>query len=167
MRAVRLGLLAVTGALALGGCAVDPPAADTGGRETGRVTNVVDGDTIRIGEERIRLIGVDTPETRKPGTPVQCFGKKATAFAKRLVAGRAVTLELDVERRDRYGRLLAYVRRKEDGLFLNAELVARGYAQVLTVPPNVRYAERFLELQRRARDRGLGLWRECARSAQD
>lgn len=158
MRVAGLGLLA---ALALAGCDVDPPSADSGDRESGRVTHVVDGDTIRIGEERIRLIGVDTPETRKPGTPVQCFGKKATAFMERLVDGRAVTLELDADHRDRYGRLLAYVRRKEDGLFVNAELVARGYAQVLTVPPNVRYADRFLALQRRARERGLGLWRAC------
>jgi micrococcal nuclease len=154
----RAALLA---ALALAGCDAQPPAADSGQAESGRVTHVVDGDTIRIGEERIRLIGVDTPETRKPGTPVQCFGKKATAFTKRLVEGRAVKLELDVERRDRYGRLLAYVRRRSDGLFLNAELVSQGYAQVLTVPPNVRYAERFLTLQRRARERGLGLWSAC------
>ena len=125
------------------------------------MTRVVDGDTIRLGEERVRLIGVDTPETHKPGTPLQCFGAKATAFTRRFVEGRRVTLELDVEHRDRYGRLLAYVRRVGDRAFLNAELVARGYAQVLTVPPNVKYAERFLALQRRARAERRGLWSAC------
>lgn len=75
--------------------------------------------------------------------------------------GKRVELELDVEERDRYGRLLAYVRRASDGAFLNAQLVERGYAQVLTVPPNVRYADRFLALQRRARERGAGLWSAC------
>jgi micrococcal nuclease len=136
---------------------VDPP----GDRREGRITKITDGDTIRIGEERIRLIGVDTPETRKPGTPVQCFGKKATAFATKAVLGRQVTLELDAEERDRYGRLLAYVRRSNDGYFLNAELVRQGYAQVLTIPPNIKYADRFLALQRRARAESRGLWREC------
>ncbi len=125
------------------------------------MTRVVDGDTIRLGDERVRLVGVDTPETRRPGSPVECFGKQATAFTRRFVEGRRVTLEYDVERRDRYGRLLAYVRRAADRAFLNAELVARGYAQVLTIPPNVRYAERFLALQRRAREQERGLWGAC------
>ena len=125
------------------------------------MTRVVDGDTIRIGEERIRLIGVDTPESVKPGTPVECFAKKASAFTKRFVLGRRVTLELDVEQRDRYGRLLAYVHRAGDRAFLNAELVREGYASVLTVPPNVRYASRFLALQRRAREERRGLWGAC------
>src|SRR3712207_4150278 len=90
------------------GCDAEPATrTETGGER--RVTHVVDGDTIRLGEERVRLIGVDTPETRRPGTPVQCFAREATAFMKRLVAGRRVRLELDVEDRDRYGRLLAYV----------------------------------------------------------
>jgi micrococcal nuclease len=127
----------------------------------GRVTHVVDGDTIRLGEERVRLIGVDTPETRKPGTPVQCFGKKATAFTTKLVAGRKVRLELDVEERDRYGRLLAYVIRVDDGLSVNAELVRRGYATPLTIPPNVRHADEYARLARQARRADRGLWAAC------
>lgn len=156
--------LLILAAAALAACDVEP--ADLGARSPlreGRVTHVTDGDTIRIGEERVRLIGVDTPETRKPGTAVQCFGRQATAFTTRFVLGRRVRLELDVEQRDRYGRLLAYVRRSDDGAFLNAALVERGYAQVLTVPPNVGHAGRFLTLQRRARERRSGLWSACER----
>jgi micrococcal nuclease len=156
---IRLAAAALV-ALALAGCDVEP-ASDRGGASSsreGRVTHVTDGDTIRIGEERIRLIGVDTPETHGDD---ECFGRQATAFMRRTVLGRRVDLELDVEHRDRYGRLLAYVRRRDDGAFVNAELVAEGYAQVLTVPPNVRHAKRFLTLQRRARSEGRGLWRAC------
>jgi micrococcal nuclease len=158
--AVALGADLGAGDAPFGAGGVRDAREGTAARE-GRVTRVVDGDTIRLGEERVRLIGVDTPETRRPGTPVECFGRQATALTKRLVEGRRVRLELDVEHRDRYGRLLAYVRRADDGLHVNAELVRRGYAQVMTVPPNVRHAERFLALQREARARGRGLWSAC------
>jgi micrococcal nuclease len=131
----------------------------------GRVVRVVDGDTIhvRVGgrREKVRYIGVDTPETRKPGEPVECFGKAASAFNARLVAGREVVLRTDVEPRDRYGRLLAYVRRRPDGLFVNAELVRRGFATILTIPPNVRHSREFLRLERAARRAGRGLWAGC------
>jgi micrococcal nuclease len=134
----------------------------------GTVTEIVDGDTIhvRLGgrREKVRYIGVDTPESRKPNTPVQCFAKAATAANARLVAGRRVRLRTDVETRDRYGRLLAYVYRLPDGLFVNAELVRRGFATVLTIPPNVAHADEFLRLQRQARAAGRGLWRACAES---
>jgi micrococcal nuclease len=141
----------------------DPPAAG-GGARTAQVVRVVDGDTIvvRLGgrEERVRYIGVDTPESVKPQTPVQCFAERASAFNARLVEGRTVRLEQDVEARDRYGRLLAYVR--AGGLFVNAELVRRGYARPLTVPPNVRYADRFARLASQARAAGTGLWSACS-----
>ena len=127
---------------------------------------VVDGDTIRVrlpaGEEAVRYIGVDTPESVKPGTPVECFAKRASAFNERLVEGERVRLVRDVELRDRYGRRLAYVYRAGDGLFVNAELVRRGYATVATFPPNVAHAGEFRRLANRARLSGRGLWSRCA-----
>jgi micrococcal nuclease len=136
-----------------------------GGRLEGRVVKVVDGDTIHVmvggRREKVRYIGMDTPETHKPGTPVQCFGRAASAFNARLVAGRRVELRMDAETRDRYGRLLAYVYRRPDGLFVNAELVRRGYAVILTIPPNVAHAAELLRLQRAARVGGRGLWNAC------
>ena len=131
----------------------------------GQVVRVVDGDTIQVrldggATERVRYIGIDTPESVKPGTPVQCFAKKASHFNAGLVAGRDVTLKTDAEERDRYGRLLAYVYTGPE--FVNRELVARGYARTLTIPPNVAHADEFAALARRARQAGLGLWRACS-----
>jgi micrococcal nuclease len=130
----------------------------------GQAVRVVDGDTIQVRleggrTERVRYIGIDTPESVKPGTPVQCFAKKASHFNAGLVAGRDVTLKTDAEERDRYGRLLAYVYAGPE--FVNRELVARGYARTLTIPPNVAHADEFARLARRAREAGLGLWRAC------
>jgi micrococcal nuclease len=127
---------------------------------------VSDGDTIRVRlasgrEERVRYIGVDTPELAHFGEPEDCYAQRATAFNARLVSGRTVRLVRDVEPRDRYGRLLAYV--YVGDRFVNAELVRAGYAHVLTVPPNVRYAARFTRLAGAARRAGAGLWSACAR----
>lgn len=128
-----------------------------------RVIRAVDGDTIeaRIGGavEDVRYIGVDTPETVKPGTPVECFGPRAHRFNSRLVRGRRVRLVFGAERRDLYGRLLAYVylgRRMVD-----AELVRRGLARTLTIAPNDRFAKRFERLQIAAARAGRGLWGAC------
>jgi micrococcal nuclease len=127
------------------------------------VARVVDGDTIeaRIGArlEDVRYIGVDTPETVKPDTPVQCFGPRASAFNHKLVEGRRVRLIFGVERRDVYGRLLAYV--YQGDRFVNAILVRRGLARSLTIPPNNRFAPRFRGLELRAARRGRGLWGAC------
>jgi micrococcal nuclease len=129
------------------------------------VTRIVDGDTIHVSVDgqpvKVRYIGVDTPESRRPGTPVQCFARAASAFNASLLRGRRVELRTDAERRDRYGRLLAYVYRQPDRLFVNAELVRRGYATVLTIPPNVAHAGEFLALERSARRAGRGLWSAC------
>ena len=127
------------------------------------VTRVVDGDTIEVrldGEiEDVRYIGVDTPETVKPDAPVECFGPRASRFDHALVERRRVRLVFGVERHDVYGRLLAYVylgRR-----FVNAELVRRGLARTLTIPPNDHFAPLFARLERRAARAGRGLWGAC------
>jgi micrococcal nuclease len=127
------------------------------------VTRVVDGDTIEVriagDSEDIRYIGIDTPETVKPGTPVQCFGPQASALNHRLVDGRTVGLVFDRERRDVYGRLLAYVFVGRE--FVNARLVQLGYARTLTIPPNVAHSGLFHRLARSAGREGLGLWGAC------
>ena len=132
----------------------------------GEVVKHTDGDTLTIrlasGDEKVRLIGIDTPETKKPGTPVECFGKEASAhLAELLPLGTAVRVERDVEARDRFDRLLAYVYRDSDGLFVNLAMVRDGYAGQLTIPPNVAHAEEFTAAAREARDAGRGLWGAC------
>jgi micrococcal nuclease len=131
------------------------------------VVRVVDGDTLVVRvdgrEERVRLIGIDTPETVHPQRAVECFGREASAHTSRLVGpGTAVRLVYDVERTDRFDRTLAYLYRLDDGLFVNLALVLDGFAQVATFPPNVAHAEDFLAAQREARDAGRGLWTACA-----
>jgi micrococcal nuclease len=126
----------------------------------------VDGDTLVVHvdgrDEKVRLIGIDTPETVDPRKPVECFGKEASQHMKEMVPpGSAVRLERDAELRDRYGRLLAYVFRESDGEFVNEAMVADGFAQTLTIPPNVAYADRFTDAQRAAREDGKGLWSAC------
>ena len=127
----------------------------------GTVVRVVDGDTIyvKLSErvEKVRYIGVNTPETHHPTRGEEPGGREAAEMNRRLVAGQRVRLELDVRARDRHGRLLAYV--WVGDLMVNAELVRLGYAQVMTVPPNVKHQELFVKLQREARDAGRGLWR--------
>ena len=137
---------------------------------TATLTRVVDGDTIRVRiggrEEPVRLVGIDTPESVKPGTPVQCFALAASARTKALLPkGSAVRLERDVEERDRYGRLLAYVYRARDDLFVNLALVREGYALALTVPPNVAHTDELVAAARAAREQGLGLWGRCEAQA--
>jgi len=132
----------------------------------GRVVRIVDGDTVKvaIGDETttVRYIGVDTPESVKPGVPVQCFAKRASAFNRQLVEGKRVRLRFGPERFDRYGRLLAYVGlADQNGRSVNALLIARGYAHVLTIPPNTQHEQAYTRLEERARDRGLGLWSAC------
>ena len=121
------------------------------------VTRVVDGDTIVLdGGERVRLIGVDTPETKHPQKPVQYFGREATAFTRRIAEGRAVRLEYDQRPNDRYGRTLAYVF-LADGRLLNAEIIRHGYGFAYTKYP-FRRMEEFRQLEREARQAGRGLW---------
>ena len=133
----------------------------------GTVVRVIDGDTILVRGaggriEDVRLLGIDTPETVDPRKPVQCYGPQASAFAKHLETGRAVTLAYDRELHDRYGRFLAYVwLTGARPLFVNAVLVQRGYARTYPFPPNTAHAALFAGLERSAAVAGRGLWRAC------
>jgi micrococcal nuclease len=149
------------------------PAAASSDGANATVDRVVDGDTIRVvvaggRSERVRLIGIDTPETKDPRRPVQCFGREASAFTTRLLPrSTPVRLVRDVEGRDRYGRLLAYVYRARDGLFVNLALAENGYARALTIPPNVAHADEFLAAVGAARQQLRGLWGRCTDSTRD
>jgi micrococcal nuclease len=127
------------------------------------VTRIIDGDTLEVsGGETVRLIGIDTPETKHPSRPVECFGAQATEHAAALMGpGTNVRLVYDVERTDRYGRTLAYVYRASDGLFVNLEMVRDGFAVTATYPPNVAHVEDFLAAEREARSNNRGLWGAC------
>lgn len=128
------------------------------------VTRVIDGDTFCIDDntpkgKKIRLIGIDAPESRKSEhKTIGYFGKEASDYLHQLLKGKKVRLEYDISRKDKYGRTLAYVY-LEDGRFLNAELVKQGYATILTVPPDVKFAHLFLQLQQEARENQRGLWK--------
>ncbi len=137
------------------------------------ISKAIDGDTLRLSNgEHVRLIGIDTPESRYNDKLVRDskrsrrdidsiikMGKEASNFTRKLVEGKNVRLEFDIERHDRYGRLLAYVY-LEDGTFVNSKIIEEGYAQVMTVTPNVKYAQTFLKLEREARQKKKGLWKE-------
>jgi micrococcal nuclease len=179
-RRISALLLLLSSFGACGGAPVDllvqGPATfnrEPGGYETATVTRVVDGDTIvvrltgrvdgpgagaaGIGQEhRVRLIGIDTPESVKPNSPVECFGREASAAAKALLEGETVRLVKDVEETDRFDRLLRYVYFGDE--MANARLVANGYAHAYTYPPNVRHADLFVQLEREAREGDRGLW---------
>jgi micrococcal nuclease len=129
-----------------------------------RVVQVLDGDTIVVRaaggrDETIRLLGVDTPETHHPRKPVQCFGPEAAAFTTSRLFGKVVTLEDDVERRDLYGRRLAYVHL--DGAVFERELLRKGYARLLVIEPNHAHAREMLDDEMHARHTSAGLWGEC------
>lgn len=123
------------------------------------VKRVIDGDTILLANgQRVRYIGIDTPETKHPYRPVEEMGEEAYLYNKDLVEKKWVRLEFDVEKRDKYNRLLAYV--YVGDTFVNAKLIEDGFAQVYTVSPNIKYHELFLKLQRQARQNKRGLWGE-------
>lgn len=146
---------------------------EPGGYEQATVLRVVDGDTIVVSvtgrtdgpgagsapfeeEQRVRLIGIDTPESLKPGSPVECFGREASSAAKALLEGKSVRLVRDVEERDQYDRLLRYVYLGDE--MANARLVVNGYATAYTYPPSVRHSDLFVQMEREARENERGLW---------
>lgn len=155
--------LAILVALLVTGGDEDGDSGESDGPVAATVVRVVDGDTIRVDldgtDEAVRYIGVDTPESVAPDRPVECFGEAASRFNASLVEGERVRLEFDAERRDRYDRLLAYA--YVGDRFVNAELVRRGFATTLTIPPNDSFADRFDRLEQRAGRDGRGLWGAC------
>ncbi|MGI9646185.1 MAG: thermonuclease family protein [Ilumatobacteraceae bacterium] len=158
-----VGFVAVC-AVAVGACA-DPTAQPTDGANA-VVDHVIDGDTIDVqiggGTERVRLLGIDAPESVDRERPVQCYGAEASAELTRLLpAGTSVLLVRDLEARDRFGRLLAYVYRVDDDLFVNQTLVTGGYADVLVIEPNDAHASTLRAARAQARDAGAGLWGTC------
>ena len=129
-------------------------------RQKVKVIRVIDGDTVEIENgEKVRYIGMDTPETVDPRKPVQCFGKEASLKNKNLVEGKEVELEVDISNIDKYGRLLRYV--WLNGVMINEELVKEGYARVETIPPDVKYSQILLSAEKDARSNNRGLWSKC------
>ena len=159
MRRVVVLLIVALAACGRGGGASGDPSV-------GEVTKITDGDTIHVhigsSDETVRLIGIDTPESVDPRSPVECFGLEASAHLKELIpVGTEVRLVRDVEARDRYDRLLAYVYRVSDDLFVNLQMAADGYAALLTYPPNVAHVDDFTAAVTSAREGGRGLWAAC------
>jgi micrococcal nuclease len=160
-------LLAVGIALLLAGRDDDagssPNGVDGQRRIEAAVVEVVDGDTARMRidgrEQSVRYIGIDTPESVIPGETPECFGKRSAGLNRKLVESERVTLVFGAERRDRYDRLLAYV--YVGDLFVNAEIVRRGFARTLAIAPNTDFADRFTRLQQAAANAGRGLWGAC------
>lgn len=140
-----------------------PNLEDLGPGETVTVMHITDGDTVvvmRSGRpDRVRLIGIDTPETAQSPRGEEPFANEATEALRLLLRDTEVTIRFDVGERDTYGRLLAYIQ-SSDGTFVNAEMLRRGWARPVTVPPNVRYADQFAEYAAEAREAGLGIWQE-------
>jgi micrococcal nuclease len=162
MRQLRSSIATIATVAFAAGCAGAPTSADG----VGVVEHVVDGDTVDIHingtDERVRLIGIDTPETKKPDSPVECFGPEASRHtADLLPAGTQVRIERDIVGRDDYGRLLGYLYRVDDELFVNYEILREGYAQPLTIEPNSTHAATFAAAARVAEADDLGLWAAC------
>ena len=161
----KSGLVAVLTCLILSNCSSSSPPLPDGAN--GRIVKVIDGDTVDVSmsgrTERVRLIGIDTPETKKPNTPIQCFGPEASKHINELLpVDTPVLVQRDVEARDPYGRLLGYVYRTSDNLFVNQDLIINGFARPLSIAPNTAFASEFATLAQTAQNSKIGLWGECA-----
>ncbi|MFV0308309.1 MAG: thermonuclease family protein [Desertimonas sp.] len=165
MRAATTALALAALAAVVAGC-TDRGGARSSRDGVGRVERVIDGDTIDVTidghDERVRLLGIDTPETKIPDTAPECYGPEASARTGDLLpAGTSVRLERDVVARDDYGRLLAYVYRLDDELLINEVLVRDGYARLLFIEPNGALRARLVAAARAAEAAGAGLWGAC------
>lgn len=168
---INIAVLIITAAAYLGFKSLPFIKSASAKDELYYISRVVDGDTLKLSNnDRVRLIGVDTPEvfysekllrdakrSHKDIKSIQALGERASEFTKSLCRDKRVRLEFDVAKRDRYGRLLAYVY-LEDGTFVNAKILEEGFGQVMTIPPDVKYADKFLKLEKEARDNRKGLW---------
>jgi micrococcal nuclease len=130
------------------------------------VLKVIDGDTVDIdikgNTERVRLIGVNTPETKHPTKPIECFGPEASAYLTQLLPkGTHVRIERDIEARDRYGRMLLYLYRESDNLFINLDLVSHGYGIPMSIEPNTFHRNDFVHAAALAETTNVGLWKAC------
>jgi len=124
-----------------------------------RVVYIYDGDTVKLANgDKVRYLGIDTPEMNYKNPPAEHFAKAAKEFNESLVAGKVVRLQFDAQRRDKYNRLLAHV--YVDDIHVNARMVEEGYAKVLVIPPNTKYADQFLKLQLMAKSEEKGIWSE-------
>lgn len=167
MRMYRSGhvllLFLFTYALLLSSCSNDSASTSP---NSATVKEVVDGDTIDIAiggkTERVRLIGINTPETKHPTKGVECFGPEASAYTKQLLPkGTALRVERDVEARDKYGRLLLYVYIANSNVFVNLDLVTNGYARPMVFEPNTAHKADFAQSATQAELRNVGLWQAC------
>ncbi|MEY4656874.1 MAG: hypothetical protein RL073_1101 [Actinomycetota bacterium] len=150
-------------ALLISGCSNDASIASP---NSATVKGVVDGDTIDIAiggkTERVRLIGIDTPETKHPTKGVECYGPEASAFTEQLLPkGTALRVERDIEARDKYGRLLLYVYIADSNVFVNLDLVVNGYARPMVFEPNTAHKADFAQAATQAELRNVGLWQAC------
>jgi micrococcal nuclease len=143
------------------------PSTKIASTEAFLVTKVIDGDTIVLENgEKVRYLGIDTPELNHPKKKVECFAYQAHEKNKELVLGKKVFLQKDISEKDKYGRLLRYVFLDEkmstdEGSFVNLYLVKNGFAYAATFPPDVNYTDLFLKAQKEAYQKNLGLWQKC------
>jgi micrococcal nuclease len=166
MKKVHKGALRILIAVALSLLVSCSSGATTENEVLITVLKVIDGDTVDIdikgNTERVRLIGVNTPETKHPTKPIECFGPEASAYLTQLLPkGTHVRIERDIEARDRYGRMLLYLYRESDNLFINLDLVLHGYGTPMSIEPNTFHRNEFVHAAALAETTNEGLWKAC------
>jgi micrococcal nuclease len=166
MKKVHNGALRILVAVALSLLVSCSSGATTENEVLITVLKVIDGDTVDIdikgNTERVRLIGVNTPETKHPTKPIECFGPEASAYLTQLLPkGTHVRIERDIEARDRYGRMLLYLYRESDNLFINLDLVSHGYGTPMSIEPNTFHRNDFVHAAALAETTNEGLWKAC------